>query len=50
MTRGSILLVDDEPKILHSLAAALRDEGYTVATTVSPREALDPSTSSSWTT
>ncbi len=40
MTRGSVLLVDDEPKILHSLAAALRDEGYSVATTVSPREAL----------
>jgi DNA-binding NtrC family response regulator len=40
VTRGSILLVDDEPKILQALSAALRSEGHEVATTVSPREAL----------
>ncbi len=40
MTRGSILLVDDEPKILESLGQALRDEGYLVAATTSARDAL----------
>ena len=40
MTRGSILLVDDEPKILLALAKALRDEGHSVTATGNPREAL----------
>ena len=40
MTRGSILLVDDEPKIRQALAQALRDEGHDVNATGSPREAL----------
>ncbi len=40
MTRGSVLLVDDEPKILHALGRALEDEGYAVTTTTSAREAL----------
>jgi putative two-component system response regulator len=31
MTTGWILLVDDEPSILHVLAEVLRDEGYDVA-------------------
>ena len=38
--RGSILLVDDEPRILKSLGRALMDEGHEVTTTTSPREAL----------
>jgi DNA-binding NtrC family response regulator len=40
VSRGSILLVDDEPKIRQALAQALRDEGHEVTSTSSPREAL----------
>ena len=39
MTTGSILLVDDEAKILSALAAALRSEGHEVVATGSAREA-----------
>jgi DNA-binding NtrC family response regulator len=37
--RGSILLVDDEEKILKALGRALRGEGYEIETAVSAREA-----------
>ena len=37
--RGSILLVDDEEKILKALGRALRDAGHDVVDTASPREA-----------
>ena len=37
--RGSILLVDDEEKILKTLGRALRDAGHEVVETTSPREA-----------
>src|SRR5262249_41657801 len=37
--RGSILLVDDEEKILKSLGRALRDAGHAVTETTSPRQA-----------
>jgi DNA-binding NtrC family response regulator len=37
--RGSILLVDDEEKILKSLGRALRGAGHEVVETASPREA-----------
>jgi DNA-binding NtrC family response regulator len=37
--RGSILLVDDEEKILKTLSRALRDDGQDVVTTTSPRQA-----------
>jgi two-component system response regulator AtoC len=37
--RGSILLVDDEEKILKALGRALREAGHEVATTASAREA-----------
>jgi DNA-binding NtrC family response regulator len=40
VTRGSVLLVDDEPKIRNALAQALRDEGHVVSATGSPQEAL----------
>src|SRR5688572_16910919 len=40
VNRGSILLVDDEPKIRQALAKAVADEGYQVTATGSPREAL----------
>jgi DNA-binding NtrC family response regulator len=40
MSRGSVLVVDDEPKIRQALAQALRDEGHEVNSTGSPREAL----------
>ena len=40
MSRGVVLLVDDEPKIRQALAQALRDEGHEVTVTGSPREAL----------
>jgi DNA-binding NtrC family response regulator len=40
VTRGSVLLVDDEPKIRRALGDALRDEGHEVIATGSPREAL----------
>ena len=36
---NSILLVDDEPKILHALDRALRDDGFEVVATSSAREA-----------
>jgi DNA-binding NtrC family response regulator len=39
MTTGSILLVDDEAKILQALAAALRAEGHEVVATGSARDA-----------
>jgi DNA-binding NtrC family response regulator len=39
MSTGSILLVDDEAKILHALAGALREEGHEVVATTNPREA-----------
>src|SRR5512141_3163605 len=39
MTTGSILLVDDEAKILQALASALRAEGHEVVSTGSAREA-----------
>src|SRR6266567_4527469 len=38
--RGSILLVDDEEKILKALGRALRAAGHEVLETTSPREAL----------
>jgi len=37
--RGSILLVDDEEKILKALSRALRDQGHRVVDTPSPRDA-----------
>lgn len=40
MTRGSVLLVDDEPKIRHALTRALLDEGHEAIGTGSPVEAL----------
>jgi DNA-binding NtrC family response regulator len=39
MATGSILLVDDETKILNALASALRSEGHDVVATTSPRDA-----------
>jgi len=39
---GSILLVDDETKILNALASALRGEGHEVVATASAREAQRP--------
>src|SRR5438477_10391791 len=39
MHRGSILLVDDEEKILKTLGRALRDAGHGVVETASPRHA-----------
>jgi DNA-binding NtrC family response regulator len=39
MPTGSILLVDDEAKILSALAGALRSEGHEVVATASAREA-----------
>jgi len=39
MSSGSILLVDDEAKILNALARALRDDGHDVVATGSAREA-----------
>src|SRR6266567_7206696 len=38
--RGSILLVDDEEKILKALGRALRGAGHEVVETTSPRQAL----------
>jgi DNA-binding NtrC family response regulator len=37
---GSVLLVDDEPKIRQALSQALLDDGHYVVATGSPREAL----------
>src|SRR5580704_3854839 len=37
--RGTILLVDDEEKILKALGRALRDDGHDVVETASPRQA-----------
>jgi DNA-binding NtrC family response regulator len=36
---GSILLVDDEAKILNALSGALRHDGHEVVATANPREA-----------
>jgi DNA-binding NtrC family response regulator len=38
-TRGAVLLVDDEEKILKTLGRALRSDGHDVVETASPREA-----------
>ncbi len=40
MARGSILLVDDEPKLRQALSAALVSEGHEVLATGNPRQAL----------
>ncbi len=40
VTRGSVLLVDDEPKIRETLSRALRGDGHDVIATGSPRSAL----------
>ncbi|WP_291985153.1 sigma-54 dependent transcriptional regulator [Luteitalea sp.] len=40
MTHGTVLLVDDEEKILKTLGRALREEEHEVTTTSSPQEAL----------
>ena len=40
MTRGTVLLVDDEEKILKTLGRALREDEHEVTTTSSPEEAL----------
>ena len=40
MAHGSVLLVDDEPKIRQALSQALLDDGHYVVATGSPREAL----------
>jgi DNA-binding NtrC family response regulator len=40
VTRGSFLLVDDEPKIRQALSDALKADGHDVASTGSPTEAL----------
>ena len=48
--RGSILLVDDEEKILKRLGRALRDDGHDVVEASSAREAKRgwPIASSTW--
>ena len=38
MAAGSILLVDDETKILNALGSALRADGHEVVTTADPHE------------
>jgi len=40
MTHGTVLLVDDEEKILKTLGRALREDEHEVTTTASPQEAL----------
>jgi DNA-binding NtrC family response regulator len=40
VTHGSVLLVDDEPKIRQALSQALLDDGHYVVSSGSPREAL----------
>lgn len=40
MTRGAILLADDEPTFLHAAAALLRDHGFDVETAADGAEAL----------
>jgi DNA-binding NtrC family response regulator len=40
VAQGSVLLVDDEPKIRQALSQALLDDGHYVVATGSPREAL----------
>jgi DNA-binding NtrC family response regulator len=39
MSTGTILIVDDETKILNALAGALREDGHEVVATSNPREA-----------
>jgi DNA-binding NtrC family response regulator len=39
MSTGTILVVDDETKILNALAGALREDGHEVVATSNPREA-----------
>jgi len=41
MTKGKILIVDDEVDILHFLELVLRERGYDVATAGSGREAVE---------
>ncbi|MBL8603184.1 MAG: sigma-54-dependent Fis family transcriptional regulator [Myxococcales bacterium] len=41
MSRASILVVDDEPNVLRSVALALRDEGFEVDTAVDGASALE---------
>jgi DNA-binding response OmpR family regulator len=41
MTKGKILIVDDEADILHFLELVLRERGYEVTTAASGREAIE---------
>ena len=41
MTHGTVLLVDDEEKILKTLGRALREDEHEVTTTSSPRKRCD---------
>jgi len=45
MARGTVLLVDDEEKILKTLGRALRDEGHEVSALASAEDALRAATS-----
>ena len=40
MAHGSVLLVDDEPKIRETLSRALKDDGHDVVATGDPRDAI----------
>jgi DNA-binding NtrC family response regulator len=45
---GTILIVDDESKILNALAAALRKDGHEVVATTSARASSRSGSSTCW--
>jgi len=41
MSEHNVLIVDDEPHVLHALSRLLRDEAYALSTTTQPAEVVD---------
>ena len=48
MSKGTVLLVDDDPEIVEQFARALRNDGYEVDTALSGEEGWEKYTCGAW--